>query len=389
MDGLANMDNWHKVAAGDTLLRIARSYRVNETSILAANPQLNALDYLVPGSLLLIPQRLFEPAGLCGERTDGDIGSGIVDVGNSNGNDIVDMSAEYGFRELEADIARLQSVYPFLTAETIGQSVMGKPIYSLSLGKGPREIHVNGAVHANEWVTSAVLMKFMERAAASLAGELAIGGINASRLFSTCCLRAIPMVNPDGVELSQEGSAGHPLRDELLRMNGGSGRFHRWKANIRGIDLNDQFPAYWSEEAARRGVAGPGPRDYGGSAPLTEPEALALADYTRRKSPALVLSFHAQGREIYWNYRGLEPADSTLWADRFARVSGYRAVRLEGSDAGFKDWFIYEFGRPGFTVEVGWGMNPLPVSQCGDICEEVLAIIVEALREEPGAGGEC
>ncbi|MBJ8193326.1 peptidase M14, partial [Bacillus cereus] len=84
-----------------------------------------------------------------------------------------------------------------------------------------------------------------------------------------------------------------------------------------------------------------------------------------------VLSIHSQGQEIYWNYRDLEPKESRDWALRLAAATGYRAVKLGGSDAGYKDWFIQRFGKPGFTVEVGLGVNPLPMRDYDDIAAEV------------------
>ena len=38
---------------------------------------------------------------------------------------------------------------------------------------------------------------------------------------------------------------------------------------------------------------------------------------------------------------------------------------------GFKDWFICEFNRPGFTVEIGRGKNPLPAESAGEIYSRI------------------
>ncbi len=32
------------------------------------------------------------------------------------------------------------------------------------------------------------------------------------------------------------------------------------------------------------------------------------------------------------------------------------------SYGGYKDWFIQDFNRPGYTLELGEGQNPLPMS---------------------------
>ena len=90
------------------------------------------------------------------------------------------------------------------------------------------------------------------------------------------------MVNPDGVDLVLNGPpSSEPYRSNVIEWNNNSLDFSGWKANIRGVDLNDQFPAEWERERARN-PKNPGPRDYGGESPLSEPEAIAMADLTRR-----------------------------------------------------------------------------------------------------------
>ncbi len=287
---------------------------------------------------------------------------------------------EYGYAELMRDLHSLRRAYPFLHVESIGESVMGKSIPALRLGEGPREVHANGAFHANEWITSLMLMKFAEEYARACCTGGSLRGESVRPLFENTSLWLVPMVNPDGVELVLRGvTPQHPFRRQLLEWNGGSSDFSGWKANIRGVDLNDQFPACWDEEKRRRSPSGPGPRDYAGTAPLTEPEAAAMAEFTRRRRFCQVLAFHTQGREIYWNYRGMEPPESAHIAERYAKESGYTPVRLTDSDAGYKDWFIQEFRRPGFTIEAGFGTNPLPLSQCPEMYLQTEGILLACL----------
>lgn len=51
-------------------------------------------------------------------------------------------------------------------------------------------------------------------------------------------------------------------------------------------------------------------------------------------------------------------------------------IRYVDSHAGYKDWFIQEFRRPGFTIELGKGVNPLPISQFDVLYEEMLGIFL-------------
>lgn len=330
-------------------------------SLAAYNPTLREGDRLRPGDLIVIPDR--QP-----RRSD----------------TIVRGEAEYGPYELERDVSALVRKYAFLYAETIGRSVLGKPLTALRIGEGPFRWHFNGACHGNEWMTALLLMRFVEQYASAYASRNAIGGKNAEELYRRVSLSVVPMVNPDGVELVTDGlEDSHPLYDLIVAANRGSFRFHGWKANARGVDLNDQFPAGWDEERERRSVPGPAPRDYVGTTPLCEPEARALADWTAFSDFHAVLALHSQGEEIYWNYRDEEPRESEQWAHRLAIAAGYRAVKLTGSDAGYKDWFIHMFRRPGFTVEVGWGHNPLSLDSFSAVYDDVVKLLAEALDLAP------
>ncbi|GMX64213.1 M14 family metallopeptidase [Paenibacillus elgii] len=393
------------VRRGDTLHRVARRYGMNVTALYGANPHLKEHSYLYPGQVVHIPVRTtsryviqagdtlwdlaqrfnISLAELQSANPDAEprrlrIGQTIV-LPVSKGLTIVETDAEYDYAELMDDVDRLLETYPFLEMTVIGQSVLGKDIPALRIGTGPREVHYNGAFHANEWITSLLLMKFIEDYAAAYAGSKPLRSRDMTVLYEQTSLWVVPMVNPDGVELVQQGlTSGHPCYEELLRWNYDSQLFSHWKANIRGVDLNDQFPAHWEAERERREVLGPGPRDYAGPAPLSEPEAQAMEAFTRGRSFHLVMAFHTQGREIYWNYRGLEPPEAEEAARRLAKASGYRAVKLTGSDAGYKDWFIQEFGRLGFTIEAGIGINPLPIGQFPQMYDEAIGIMLEGLK---------
>ncbi|MCY7486829.1 M14 family metallopeptidase [Paenibacillus alvei] len=345
--------NKYVVQAKDRFYHIAQRFQVSTQRLAEANPTLDPRR-LIPGQLMLIP---FEYSTQWERKT-----------------------AEYGYAQMMRDIGQLQNSHSFIRVEQIGNSVMGKPIPAIIIGKGTVPVHANGSVHANEWITSALLMQFVEDYARAYDSGEAWNGWDALAAFERTTLWMVPMSNPDGVELVQEGiSPEHPLYASIMEWNQGSRKFQRWKANIRGIDLNDQFPAYWEEEQARRGVYAPAPLNYGGTRPLTEPEAIALAELSERIPFEMALSFHTQGQEIYWNYRDYEPDDACSWAERFQRASGYRAVKLSGSDAGYKDWFIQRYRKPGFTIEVGNGVSPLPLDDFDAMYREVAAIMKEAL----------
>ena len=134
-----------------------------------------------------------------------------------------------------------------------------------------------------------------------------------------------------------------------------------------------------------QGFTRPGPRDYVGRAPLSQQESRALAGYTEFIDPALVLAYHSQGSVIYWQFKDYEVPGARELAEEFARLSGYAMedTPYESGFAGYKDWFIQEFRRPGYTIEVGIGESPLPLEQFDEIYRDNLGILVTAATGLP------
>ena len=283
-------------------------------------------------------------------------------------------------------ILKITETYPFCRSEELTTTAFGRPIRTLVLGNGPRKVIYSAAHHANEWITTPVLLKFAE--------ELAEANQTGGQLFSTdartlsenTTIYLVPMVDPDGVDLvtgaiepgTVQYETARTLADRYPAISFPSG----WKANLLGVDLNLNYPAGWlqaREIKFTQGYTRPGPRDYVGRAPLDQRETRALAGYTRFIDPELVLAYHSQGEVIYWQF-GEEVPGARELGERFAKVSSYELADTpyESSFAGYKDWFIQEFRRPGYTIEVGTGDNPLPLSQFDKIYRDNLGILVTA-----------
>ena len=64
-----------------------------------------------------------------------------------------------------------------------------------------------------------------------------------------------------------------------------------------------------------------------------------------------------------------------------AEVSGYTLTDPTEfqSYAGYKDWFIMTYLKPGYTIEVGRGVNPLPIEKFADFYPAVKNILLTAL----------
>lgn len=295
----------------------------------------------------------------------------------------VPMTAELYVKTVE----QLAKEYPFIRTELLATTAFGRPIYAMAIGTGKRKVIYSATHHANEWITTPVLLKFAEEHAEAIRSDGTIFQQPARLLSGDTTIYIVPMVDPDGVDLVT--GVLQPGDDQYERALLFAKKYPNipfpsgWKANLNGVDLNLNYPAGWlmaREIKFRQGYTSPAPRDYVGRAPLTQIETQALYDYTQRISPDLVLAFHTQGQVIYYKYGGIDVPGAEELAQRFADVSGYTLedTPYNSSFAGYKDWFIQEFRRPGYTIEVGSGTNPLPLSQFDEIYKDNLGILVTA-----------
>ena len=287
----------------------------------------------------------------------------------------------------EVTIQKMLETYPFLRSELLTTTAFGRPVRTLVIGEGDRKVIYSASHHANEWITTPVLLKFVEDLAQAIDEDGTLYGINAKNIVEAATIYTVPMVDPDGVDLVTGAIEPGTLEYETARRiadNYPSIPFpNGWKANLLGVDLNLQYPAGWLEAREikfSQGFIRPAPRDYVGRAPLNQRESIALAAYTEAIDPTLVLAYHTQGEVIYWQFRDYEVPGARELGEEFARLSGYTLsdTPYESSFAGYKDWFIQNFRRPGFTIECGTGESPLPLEQFEEIYRDNLGILVTA-----------
>lgn len=342
----------YQIKSGDSFWTIAMQRNLPLDALLLLNPTSNP-DSLQIGQTIYVPLRVTWR--------------------------LVNGKQNYSYETMRNDLQRLLAIYPFLQISSIGHSVLGKEMPEVLIGRGEKRVHYNGAFHGNEWITTPVIMTFLNDYALSLTNQQAIRGVVTSILYEQTNLSIVPMVNPDGVNLVLQGPPKEePYKSNVIKWNKESMDFSGWKANINGVDLNDQFPAEWEKEREENPKT-PGPRDYGGEKPLSQPESIAMADLTKKRDFARVLAFHTQGEVIFWGFENLQPPENEILAEEFGRVSGYEPVETTDSYAGYKDWFIQDWRRSGFTIELGLGTNPLPITQFDEIYEEALGIFLAAL----------
>ena len=369
-DGIAGSRTWnalmpyltgyfrYTVQRGDTLYKLAGKFDTSLTAIETANPGIDPYN-LKAGQQIVLPF----------------------------GYDVVPVNISFTSTVLEICIEGLAARYPYINTGAIGSSVMGRSIWYMKMGNGMNQVFYNASHHANEWITTPLVMKFFEEYARAYSVGGSIYGVDAQTAFSKTTLFVVPMVNPDGVDLvtGELDSGAYYSRAKRLGENYPQIPFPSgWKANIDGIDTNLQYPAGW--ETAKQikfaqGYTKPGPRDFVGFEPLEAPESRSVYDFTRQNNFALTISYHTQGKVIFWQYLDYLPENSYEIAQLFSKLSGYEIAQTpyESGHAGYKDWFIQDYNRPGYTIEAGIGVSPLPLSQFDEIYRDNREVLAAAL----------
>lgn len=275
---------------------------------------------------------------------------------------IVSTNINYNYEILQKNIKELKNTYSFFKIGSIGDSVLEKNISYIKIGQGKREVLYHAGIHANEFITSNLLMKFIEEFSKAISLNSVIYGQSAKKLFNMVSLYIIPMVNPDGIDLVtgklEKNSNIYKNYVKIAKEYPNIPFPNGWKANFNGVDLNLQFPAEW-EKAKQikfsQGFIKPAPRDFVGKAPLTQPEAIALYEFTLKHNFDLTISYHTQGKEIYSQFLNYKPSKAKKIGETFAKVSKYKLAQVpyNSSFAGYKDWFIQKYNKPSFTIEAG------------------------------------
>ena len=161
---------------------------------------------------------------------------------------IVSTNSFYSSNILRQNLSLLVRKYPFLNIQTIGNSVLGKPIYAIKLGRGSKSVFYCASFHANEWITTPVLMKFIEDYCFYYVNHLNLYDYPIRNLFSSTSIYIVPMVNPDGVDLvtGEIAVSDFSYQKALYIANEFSSiPFpNGWKANLNGVSFKIYQPIH-------------------------------------------------------------------------------------------------------------------------------------------------
>ncbi len=299
---------------------------------------------------------------------------------------IVKTNQSYTYDILKNDLLFLNYEFPFFKINEIGKSTLGEKIIYIKLGEGNKKLFINGAHHANEWMTSLITMMFIETYLTLHQKKEIYKGYDIEELWKNVSLFIVPMVNPDGVNLCLKEKK--ILNDNLYKNIWEKSNLENWKANIRGVDLNLNYPAGWEQAVknkAKKGIIAPGARDYSGPNAVSEIETKNMINFTTLFQFDMTISLHSQGQEIYWNYLNYKIEKAYEIGKKLAKVSGYQLTEptYYSSFAGYKDWYIENFKKPGYTIEIGKGEEgkSLPLEKAKEIYEEMEELFLIAIQE--------
>lgn len=290
---------------------------------------------------------------------------------------VVTVVEKYSYEQMCQDIQNLSVRYGSkLQTHVLGTSADGRNIYELVVGNPNAERHVliHAGIHAREYMTSLLVMKQLEYGL-EFYDRGSYDGQPLSNILDHVAVHYVPMVNPDGIALSQFGIGA--IRTAQLRQtiqdcyanDVANGRTSQpfetyltlWKANARGVDLNANFPA---GREYLTGALYTSYANYRGPEPLSEPETQILANLTNSRGWSATVSYHSMGEVIYWDYAGnqqYEPSNGL--ANLIAASTGYGLAGSSGH-GGYKDWAqIKDNAIASVTVETGNVACPLPLSQ--------------------------
>lgn len=198
---------------------------------------------------------------------------------------------------------------------TLGTSVSGVPLQAWAFGDPSREpVLIMAAMHGNE------------PASAMLANRLLVELQHSREWSANHYVVVWPVVNPDGL-------AGNR------------------RQNAHGVDINRNFPAKnWKKQSKKSGF-------FGGDAPATEPETLAVMKLIATLKPARICTIHSIGRgEEQNNYDGPAKDLATLMHQH----NGYRVSANIGypTPGSFGSWAGIDQNNPVITLELPTGIDP-------------------------------
>ncbi|MCR5553189.1 MAG: hypothetical protein K6F08_00335 [bacterium] len=238
----------------------------------------------------------------------------------------------------------------------IGRSFFGRPIFCVSFNFGARQTFViSASIHARENITTNIALLLAKRLDANFDK---FRGIMPNIII-------VPLVNPDGVMIGYFGEKSVPDNFvKTLKEINGNNDYRLFKANARGVDLNNNFDAKFNSDPNLRSA--PSSQGFAGINPESESETKSIANLVRLIKPAFTISLHSKGEVIYYNFglKGDVLKHHKKVANFFAKVLKYKLDNNKTlSCGGLKDYCVSKLKIPSITIEVGSDKLTHPITE--------------------------
>lgn len=234
-------------------------------------------------------------------------------------------------------------------------------------------------IHAREIVTGDVAWRFIDHLANNYASNAQV-----KALLDTTEVWVVPIVNPDGVDVVQQGGNRPYLQRKNLR---GSGCANPPTASShKGVDLNRNTAFRWGGAGSSTSLCS---QTYRGTGPDSEPETKAINGLFRKlfadqrgpgttdPAPAntrgAMISIHSYaGMNLFpWGYTNADSpnhAKLRAIAQRMSSFNGYQFGQpgdiLYNASGTSDDWTYGELGIASFTIELGSCNSFTPAYSC-------------------------
>lgn len=296
--------------------------------------------------------------------------------------------AKYSYADLTADAKALAKKYSDrCRLSSLGKSWDGRNIWCLRIGSdnASRQIVVFACVHAREYINGPVAMAMAEEYCKNYTTKK-VNGRTYKDIFSHTQLYIVPMVNPDGVMIAQEGL--DSIRDKSLREKAEtypvSGGYYNWKANARGVDINRNFESGFNDTTNKNTVRSS--ERYGGTEPYTEKETMAMVNLVKELNCQAVINLHTMGQVYYWGYTDQTKEAEERLVKIVSEETGYTGQLETGNGDGDAEHYFRNITHtPYMCIENATGGYPNDHSQFTSIYEKNVNIPVrtaDAFRGE-------
>ena len=243
---------------------------------------------------------------------------------------IVNPYVTYTYDQMLEDVDYLANAYPELIKPySLGKSSEGREIIAFDLGKGSKKVVMCAAMHAREHIVTNFIMYMADSYALGYENSETRDNYNIRALLDNVTLTIIPMVNPDGINLVQHGYESTKDPEYVSGMKTNSYGYKGWKANINGVDLNNNFDYLWHPKGSQPSYAG-----YGGPYAASEAETQVMRKFIDETDFDIFASLHTQGQVVYWMDPNCDQSLKTKFkplVDRICYETGFTEMPSDGT----------------------------------------------------------